>query len=537
MTPPQRWRFLARDERIVGTSALAAAVVVLVARLAPDLGPKPLYLDEAVSGLTAVRPFGEMVQIVIVERGGPPVHYLIAHVATALHPSATALRVVSFLAAIASVVVIYDLGRRLSGPFAGGTAALLAALSTFMGIHGTFGRPYAVFVLTSALALDLFVRALERRTIGATAWAALAAVLAASTHPYGFYVLVAEASAGLVAWRFRPARGVAIPAGAAILLIPVILSLRRLSERFDIGEGSEAIAKPRVAARQLLYALEGSAAGRPMFAVVALLVLGGLVVLARDRPLVAGVSLALFVAPPALYILVPSGSDGLSAINPRHLLFLLPVWVVLAGIGADWAGERLSKGARPLLLVALSAAAAFSQFEGIDDPRTKVPELAANGSPSAVRGVARFLEHEVHEGDVLYTHSPSYLAALSASARGTVVDAQPGDVLKVGLERVSFPASGVIFSAPRGSARLDRARLTESVGAGNAHVLGRWVVVRMRGPFADEAAALNALVRAVGGLDRALLGETTRLAEFLERKRRGLCDRLVQLAAAQPEGC
>ena len=86
----------------------------------------------------------------------------------------------------------YDLGRRLGGHLAGATAALVAATSTMLGQLGTFGRMYAAFAFTAALAMDLFCRALEQRTTRAAFVAALAAVLAAATHTYGVFLLLAE---------------------------------------------------------------------------------------------------------------------------------------------------------------------------------------------------------------------------------------------------------------------------------------------------------------------------------------------------------
>ena len=76
----------------------------------------------------------------------------------------------------------FDLGRRLAGPVAGGTAAVIVATSQLLGIYGSFGRMYSLFAFASALAVDLFVRAAELRTQLA---AAASAWLLPAIHPFG----------------------------------------------------------------------------------------------------------------------------------------------------------------------------------------------------------------------------------------------------------------------------------------------------------------------------------------------------------------
>ena len=166
---PFRWGARARTltvdraQTLIGISGLLAACAYLLVRLAPDVRGSRLHADEAVSGLVAARPLTELWSTVIDERGGPPLHFLAAHLALALDPSADALRWTSVAFALGTVIVCYDLGRRIAGPMAGATAALLAATSTMLGQFGSFGRMYAAFAFTAALAADMFYRALEQR--------------------------------------------------------------------------------------------------------------------------------------------------------------------------------------------------------------------------------------------------------------------------------------------------------------------------------------------------------------------------------------
>ena len=75
------------------------------------------------------------------------------------------------------MLVCYDLGHRLGGRVAGAVAAIVAGTSSMLAVYGTVGRMYALFALASAVAVDLFVRALDKRTPSAVYVAAVAAWL------------------------------------------------------------------------------------------------------------------------------------------------------------------------------------------------------------------------------------------------------------------------------------------------------------------------------------------------------------------------
>src|SRR4029078_9998654 len=144
--------------------AVSAGVAYLFATSIPDISHKPWHEDEAVAGLISARPLGDLLHTVLLDRGGAPFHFLLAHIAFAVDGSPTALRWLSLVFALATIPLCYDLARRLAGRFAGMTAAALAAPSQLLAIYATFGRMYSLFAFTSALALDLFVRAVGRPT-------------------------------------------------------------------------------------------------------------------------------------------------------------------------------------------------------------------------------------------------------------------------------------------------------------------------------------------------------------------------------------
>ena len=164
---------------------MAAVSGLLLFHLARDVGRRPLYEDEAITGLIAMRPLREVLDTVVVDRGGAPIHFVLAHLVFSFDASYAALRWLSVLLAVASVPLCFDLGRRLGGLWAGLVAAAVVASSTALAIYGSFGRMYALFVFVAALFGVLFVRALDRPTTGTVAAASAAGWLLPAVHPYG----------------------------------------------------------------------------------------------------------------------------------------------------------------------------------------------------------------------------------------------------------------------------------------------------------------------------------------------------------------
>src|SRR6186997_2157289 len=88
--------------RLAAWGAVAAACAYLLVELVPDVGSKPLFEDEAVSGLISARPFGEMIATTMWDRGGAPLHFVLVHLAFLFDSSPEALRWISVVFAVAA---------------------------------------------------------------------------------------------------------------------------------------------------------------------------------------------------------------------------------------------------------------------------------------------------------------------------------------------------------------------------------------------------------------------------------------------------
>src|SRR5207245_7685909 len=175
----------------------------------------------------------------------------------------------------------------------------------------------------SALAADLFVRALARPQRGATVAAAAAALLPLAVHPFGVFLFGAEAAVALWLWRGRQLRTALPVLAVAMLALPLVLADLRLSERYapEAGQNLDSGTAPAAAT---LHALGGSAGGRGGALILFIaLAAAGMLALARRRPAVAAFAvLTLAVPPPALAIANAAGIAG-DRLGPRHLIFML----------------------------------------------------------------------------------------------------------------------------------------------------------------------------------------------------------------------
>jgi len=63
----------------IGAAGAVGAIAFLAVRLQSQVGTKPYFEDEAVAGLIASRPLPEVIHTVLWERGGSPLHFVLAH--------------------------------------------------------------------------------------------------------------------------------------------------------------------------------------------------------------------------------------------------------------------------------------------------------------------------------------------------------------------------------------------------------------------------------------------------------------------------
>jgi 4-amino-4-deoxy-L-arabinose transferase-like glycosyltransferase len=145
------WRRVALATAGLGLAALALRLF--------QIGHEPLWLDEGYTLLFSGLPFPRLISV-----GGahehPPMYYSIVHLVMFINHSYLVPRVISAIAGALAVGVVYLLGRRLYGAFAGLIAGGLTAISPFHVWYGQDGRGYEVAGLFVVLSYYFLFRAL-----------------------------------------------------------------------------------------------------------------------------------------------------------------------------------------------------------------------------------------------------------------------------------------------------------------------------------------------------------------------------------------
>ena len=408
---------------------MLAASGFLLVRLAPDVHGKPLFEDEAVVGQIAVHGVVSVVRTVIWDRGGAPLHFVLAHVVLTVDGLGRG-------AALA-------LGGRRRRDRAGGLrpraprrrardrrarGGRLRVVGPALGRRQLRPHVRASTRSPGALACDLFVRAAQRPTRASLALAAAGAWLLPATHPYGGILLAMEAVVALVAWRGRPPRvalpAIAIMASAAVFLIADV----RLTERFDVGShGRRAVATPSQALDQLTAAVRGFAGGASLLALLfALLAAVGLGWCARNERAFGALALLWLVAPPLLTLVARSPSVPSVKSEPRHLVSDLAAWAVLVALGSRAIASRLPSPGRLAVFGAVGVIALASPVRA-RDIRTDVPfwAQAAERRRSRPRGLGA--RPRAARDGILYPYSVVYLRTLGLAGRSTSLPARRGE--------------------------------------------------------------------------------------------------------------
>jgi hypothetical protein len=396
-----------------GVAACTAAVAVF---LLVQLTAWPPHEDETLALFVGRSSVGGLLDIVLGQRGGAPLHFLLAWIVAHTGGGLAALRLLSALFAVASVPVVAALCARLSDRATALAATAICSASWVLLFHGIYGRMYSLFLFTSALSFLLLLRALER---GGRSWVwwGLAVVTTIATHPYGVLVL---ASQGLyVLLLRRRMREAAIAFGCVLLAgIPFWRADFVLAGRFDVGVGGrgQKLGGP-ISVLQYLRQVAGDfTAG---YGVVLSLVLAvaalGLWYLARTRGRSALLVAAVIGTPTFAFLVARFGSS--TAPESRHLIFALPFFALLVAAGATAVARRLPYGTGVVL--ALAGFAALLPAE-IAWGWHKTPPLFTGESKLRIEArdaAAGWLAETSRPDDVLFAYDPLYLQAWEQSSR------------------------------------------------------------------------------------------------------------------------
>jgi hypothetical protein len=495
------------------TLAVAAATAGALGVMLAFLTTWPPHEDEALALFVGRHSLGDTLDTVLRDRGGAPLHFVLAWAVVHLGGRHTELRLVSALFAVASVPLIALLGARLAGRAAGAVAAFLSAATWLFLFHGIYGRMYSLFLFTSTLTYLALLWTLDtggRRRFAL--WGA-ACVVVLATHPYG--LLVVGSQVLFVLLRRRHVRETLVTLGAVVVVaIPFWLADLVLRERFDVGFGGGGahLGSFKGVLEYLRAVARDMSAGPVVWRLTPalLLAVAGFVLLVRRSKQSA---LMLTCA-----VLVPSVALALARLRgpvspeTRHFIFLLPFFTVLLALPivelARFRPGRTLAPAVALLALLLAGDAAWAVG--------KVPRFfngeAWSGRPAGRQAAADWLARTHREGDVYFGYEPVFLRAWEENAevgRIAVPRADP-QLAAAALKRAPQPLGrGVwVFDAGDTTNTAQRRRiaviLPKPEWQYEARAFGPYLVIRSRWPVGTPKRFLRATQRVMDvgiGLD------------------------------------
>jgi hypothetical protein len=380
----------------LGIAAIAAASAAF---LLHQLMAWPPHEDETLALFVGRHPLDELFTVVLEERGGAPLHFLLAWAVAHLGFGLEGLRLLSTALAVASLPVIALLLARLAGRVPALIGTLLIASSWVFLFHGVYARMYSLFLFTSALSYLALLRALERG--GRRAWAlwALAILATVATHPYGALVLATQAVFVVAAPRERIRQALWAFGAVAVVGTPFWLTDLVLAGRFDVGVGGERdkLGGPLPVFRYLWEVGSDFSAGFPVLPGVLVLAAAGAARLSREARLLAATAAGV---PVAAFLAVSLGNS--SSPETRHLIFVLPFFALFVGTGI----ARLGRWAVPALAVLVTSQVAWAW-----DATPALFEWEPDARQEARAGASEYLARTSRPDDVLFGFEPLYLGA------------------------------------------------------------------------------------------------------------------------------
>ena len=491
---------------------VAAITLAAAAFLFHQLLAWPPHEDETLPLFIGRHPLDQMFQVVLEERGGAPLHFLLAWTVAHLGLGLEGLRAVSAFFAVASLPVVALLLARLGGRASALIGTLLVATSWTFLFHGVYGRMYSLFLFTAALSYLALLGALERGSRRGWVLWALAILATVATHPYGALVLASQAAFVVAARRDRLRQAVWAFGAVALFGIPFWLTDLVLAGRFDAGVA----AGSRSDVVEYVWQAAGDfTAGFPVLPAVLIAAAAGLAVLPRETRILAACASVVPLA--ALVVARSTGSP-----ETRHLIFLLPFVALAVGAGIARLGRVWGSAALAALVVA--------QLAWTWDRTPELFEWEPDVRREARADAATYVAATIKSDDVLLGYDPLYLQAweLNSAVPLVVLPRADADLALHTLLSLERPLGhGVWVLDSSKTTNIERSLQIPRVSprpesAFDVRDFGPFLVIRTREPVVTPKRYLERAGQAMLVGKRLYLGDADINLPTIERAERAL---------------
>ncbi|MGB7158330.1 MAG: glycosyltransferase family 39 protein [Tepidisphaeraceae bacterium] len=169
------------------------------------IGSQSLWHDEVLTTKSATAPLGQLFAAVERNENKPPLYFFVMNLWVGVAGLGdVALRLPSAIFGVASVGVIFLLGRELFDERVGLVAALLLALSRFHISYSQEARTYSLMFLLMLLACWFAVRMIKRKSAIDQVGYVVSAALAMWAHPFAAFALLAMNVFYVACYAFGP---------------------------------------------------------------------------------------------------------------------------------------------------------------------------------------------------------------------------------------------------------------------------------------------------------------------------------------------
>jgi uncharacterized membrane protein len=169
-------------------AAVAGAVLLATFLSFHNLGARSLWLDEAFSVAVARLSWSDFWSIIFQWEANAGLYSLLLKIWSHLDTTEFAVRSLSAVFSIATVPLLYRIGRRLFSPHIGITAAWLLAANPFFIRYAQEARAYALVLFLVTLSSSIFIRCIDTPTGKRFAFYAMVSTLAAYAHFFAFLI-------------------------------------------------------------------------------------------------------------------------------------------------------------------------------------------------------------------------------------------------------------------------------------------------------------------------------------------------------------
>jgi len=477
---------------------IAGVVVAATAFLLHQLMAWPPHEDETLALFIGRDSLPGVVEHVTRDRGGAPLHFLLAWAVAHLGFGLGGLRLLSAGFAIASLPLVAALGARLADIRVGFVATVVVAPSWLFLFHGVYGRMYSLFLFLSLACLLALLRALDRGGRGSWALWVATALLTVAAHPYGVLMLGGQGLYVLVSRRDRIREAALAGVAVLVLGVPFWVTDLVLAGRFDVGVGGGGakLGGPTAVARYFWRSAGDATAG--WWPVSLLAVAAAVVGVTRMRRDARALVLCALGATLAAFLVAKLGSGA--APESRHLIFLLPLFAIAVATTIVLVGRWSVAFA-----VVATAALVITQVAWAWHRSAPLFDWEPDARQAARADAESWLARTSRPDDVLFGYEPLYLGAWERSRSSfptTVVPrADPTLALRV-LRRESPLGRGVwvLDASERNNIRprleIER-RLPKPAAPYEVRAFGPFLVIRTLKPVATPRAFLYYSARAL----------------------------------------